>query len=143
MAHVRSFPWINHNNLGTACLPRFRETLKQNRVTPRKIRSHEYDEIRFLQIFITSGHRVRAKRAAMPCNRRRHTESRVRVDIGRPDKTLHQLVGDVIVFGQKLTGNIESNGLRPMLADRVRELLRHQSERGLPIGLHAVDRGLQ
>ncbi|MNR53681.1 hypothetical protein D3C85_1737320 [compost metagenome] len=46
-----------------------------------------------------------------------HAEARIGVDIRRTDEALHQLVGDVVIFGQQLTGDVEGNRVRPMLGD--------------------------
>ncbi len=61
----------------------------------------------------------------MTGDRRRHAEPRVRVDMWGAEPTLRELVGDVVVFGQQLPGEIEGHRIRPMLADHAAEPLGH------------------
>src|SRR5688572_4811240 len=55
----------------------------------------------------------------MASDRRGHAEARVGIDVRRADKTLHQLVGDVVIFGQELAGKVEGDSVLSMLRDDV------------------------
>jgi hypothetical protein len=50
----------------------------------------------------------------MAGDRGRHTEARVGVDVGRAEKAFHQLVGDVVILGEQLAGQIEGDRIRPV-----------------------------
>ena len=50
----------------------------------------------------------------MTRHRRRHAKPGIGVDIAAADEALHQLVGDVVVLGQELAGDIEGDSVRPM-----------------------------
>ena len=62
----------------------------------------------------------------MAGDRRGHAQTRIGVDIGRADEALHQLVGDVIVLGQQLAGEIEGDRIRAVLRDGARESRRRR-----------------
>ncbi|MGY4486543.1 hypothetical protein ACVWWR_005734 [Bradyrhizobium sp. LM3.2] len=55
----------------------------------------------------------------MTGDRGRHAEPRIGIDIGGADKALHQLVGDVIVLGQQLAGEIERDRVGAVARDDV------------------------
>ena len=75
----------------------------------------------------------------MAGHRGRHAEPGVRVDIARTDEALHQLVGDVIVFGEQLAGDIEGDRIRAVLGNRLLEAIGHQIEGLVPGCRPAVD----
>ena len=80
--------------------------------TRRVLRADQHDEIGLLEILVAAGHHVRAEGAAVAGDRRGHAEARVGVDVGRADEALHQLVGDVVVLGQQLAGDVEGDAVR-------------------------------
>ncbi|MGY4446322.1 hypothetical protein ACVWZR_000982 [Bradyrhizobium sp. i1.3.1] len=86
-------------------------------MTPGRIRADEHEEISLVEILVAAGHGVGAEGAAVARDRGRHAEPRIGVDIGRADKALHQLVGDVIVLSQELAREIER--------DRIGAVARH------------------
>ena len=92
------------------------DALVEHRMAPGEVRADQHDEVGELQILVAAGHRVRAEGAAMAGDRRGHAQARIGVDIGRADEALHQLVGDVVVFGQQLARDIEGDGVRAVLA---------------------------
>ena len=47
----------------------------------------------------------------------RHAEARIGVNVGGADETLRQLVNDVIIFCEELTGDVKRNGVRAMFGD--------------------------
>ena len=74
--------------------------LEQDRMAPRRIGADQHQEIGLVDVLVATRHGVGAEAAAMAGDGGGHAEPRIGVDIGRADKAFHQLVGDVIVFGQ-------------------------------------------
>ena len=70
-----------------------------------------------LEVLVAAGHHVGAEGAACGRRPRRHAQPRVGVDVGGADEALHQLVGDVVVLGQQLAGDVEARP-RPARARR-------------------------
>ena len=85
-----------------------------------------------VEILIAAGHGVGAERAAVAGDRRRHAQPRIGVDIGAADESLHQLVGDVIILGQQLPGQIERHRAGTVALDDMREAMRDMVERVAP-----------
>ena len=92
-------------------------------------------EVGLLQILVDARHGVRAEGAAVAGDGRRHAEARIGVDIGRADKTLHQLVGDVIILDQQLARDVEGDAVGPMRCDRLGKARGDAVERLVPAGL--------
>ena len=130
---------INDHQFGATGFPRGQNALVQNRMTPSEVRTGQNNQIGVFKVLIGAGHRVGAKGAFVPCHGRRHTQTRIGIDIGRADETLHQLVGDVIVFAQHLARYIERHRIRPVFRDRFRERLCHMIQRAVPIGVGPVN----
>ncbi len=101
--------------------------LEQDRVAPGEIGADQNQKIGRFQVFIGVRHRVRAEGPDMTGDRRGHAEAGIGVDIGRADEALHQLVGDVIVLGQDLAGDVEGDRVRPLAGDRLGKALRHMA----------------
>ena len=118
------------------------EALEEDRVAPREVRADEDDEVGLLQILVGLGYGVGAEGALVAGDRGGHAEARIGVDVGRADEALHQLVGDVIVLGEDLAGDVEGDGIRAVLADGGAELLGDQIEGVVPIGAGAGDLGV-
>ena len=78
------------------------DALEQNGVTPRGVGPHQNDQIGLLQIGIGVWHSIGAKGAFVASHGRGHAQTGVRIDVRRTDETLHQLVGDIVIFGQQL-----------------------------------------
>ncbi len=123
---------IDDDDLRSALFPRRRKALEQHGMAPREVGPDQHDEIGQLEIFIRAGHRVRAEGAFVAGHRRRHAQARVGIDICRADESFHQLVGDVVVLGQDLTGDIERNGVGPVLSESLSKARRHEVERCVP-----------
>ena len=101
-------------------------------MAPGRIGADQHQKIRLVEIFIAAGHGVGAEGAAVASDRRGHAEPRIGVDIGAADEALHQLVGDVVVFGQQLAGEIERDRARAVARDDVLEAVRDMVERVAP-----------
>ena len=69
----------------------------------------------------------------MAGNRGGHAQARVGIHVRRADESFHQLVGDVIVLGQKLAGEIESNRIAAVARDDALEALRDPVESDRPV----------
>ena len=135
----RRMPRIDHHDLGAAFLPRGDEALIEHRMTPRRVAADQNDEIGCFDIVVAAGHDILAEGANMTGDRRGHAEPRIGVDIGAADKSLHQLVGDVIVLGQKLAGDVERHRVRPMIGYGLRESAGDTVERFVPARIAAAD----
>ena len=122
---------------------RGQNALMQYRVAPSQVGSHQDNQICRFQILISAGNSICAKSAFVPCDRRRHAKSRVRVDIRCADKAFHELVGNVIVLGQQLTRDVESHAVRSVSANAVCKGLRGRANRVFPTGTPASDLGVQ
>ncbi len=69
---------------------------------------------------VVARHGVLAERALVSGDRGRHAQPRVGVDVRAADEALHQLVGDVVILGQQLPGDVERDRVRSVLRDRCR-----------------------
>ena len=69
----------------------------------------------------------------MAGDRRGHAQPRIGVDVGRADEALHQLVGDVIVLGQQLAGEIERDRVGPVALDDAAKAVGDAVERDRPV----------
>ena len=103
---------VDHDDLGAARALVGDHALVQHRMAPGGVGADQNDEIGVVEILIGARHGVGAEGAAMAGDRRRHAQPRIGVDIGRADEALHQLVGDVIILGQQLAGQIETRPSR-------------------------------
>ena len=110
---------IDHDDARAAPLLVGDHALEQNRMTPCRVGAGQHQKIGLVEILVAAGHGIGAEGAAMAGDRRRHAQPRIGIDIGAADKSLHQLVGDVIVFGQQLPGQIERDRVRAVARDDV------------------------
>jgi hypothetical protein len=108
---------VDHNNFRAALLPVPDHALEQYGMAPGGIGPDQDKKLGRIEILIGAGNRVGAERATVTGDRRRHAKSRIRIDIARADEAFHQLVGDVIVLGEKLAGEIEGNGIGAVPCD--------------------------
>src|SRR5690606_16535621 len=95
-----------------------KQPLMQDRMTPGEVGAGQHDQVGKLQILVDAGNDVFAEGALVARNGRGHAEPRIRVDIDRTYKTLHQLVGDVIVLRLQLPWNVEGDPITSVLPDR-------------------------
>ena len=98
-------------------------------MAPRRVGADQHQQVGLVEILIAAGHGVGAERAAVAGDRRRHAQPRIGIDIGAADESLHQLVGDVIILGQQLPGEIERHRTGAVARDDVREAMRDMVER--------------
>src|SRR5690606_17409674 len=75
---------------------RFRNTLEEDRVTPRGVRADEDHQLGEVEILVAKGNEILAERTLVAGHRRGHAQPRVRIDVRRTDESLHQLVRDVV-----------------------------------------------
>jgi hypothetical protein len=113
----------------------------QDRMAPCHIGADQHDEIGLVEVAVDTRHDVGAESAAMAGDRGRHAQPRVGVDIGRAEKALHQLVGDVIVLGE-LAGQIERDRLRPVAIENRAQTIGDLGQRRVPIGARERAAGL-
>ena len=102
-------------------------------MAPSRVGTDQHDQIGRVEILIAARHRVRPECTPMTGNGRRHAEPRVGIDVGRAEKAFHQFVGDVIVLGQQLPGEIERDRLGPVAFDDAVEPAGHAAERTRPV----------
>ena len=123
---------IDHHNPRAARAFVGNHALIQHRMAPGGVGSDKNNKISEIEILVSARYRIGAESAAMPRHRGRHTQSRIRVDIGRSDETLHDLVRDVVVLRQQLSGKIEGDRIWTVPRDCAGESIGHPSKRAIP-----------
>ena len=128
---------IDHHHARAALLLVGEHALEQHRMAPGGVGADQHQEIGLVEILVAAGHGVGAEGAAMAGDRGGHAQPRIGVDIGAADKSLHQLVGDVIILGQQLAGQIERDRAGTVARDDVlqadaRHGRAHRSRRRAP-----------
>lgn len=108
------------------------DALEQDRVAPRGVGADQHDQVGRFQVVVADRHQVFAEGALVPGHGRRHAQPRVGVDVGAADEALHQLVGEVVVLGQQLAGDVERDGVRAVFVDDAAKTLRDGIERRVP-----------
>ncbi len=63
--------------------------------------------------------------------------------MGRSDEALDQFVGDIIILGQKLTGDVKGHRFRTMFFNGVAQAICGFGNGGFPANLFAVDFGFK
>ena len=117
----------------------FFDPLPDDRMTPCGVRSDQQDQIGCIKIVIAARHDIFAKSAAMGGDCAGHAQAAVGVDIGAADKAFHQLVGDIIVLGQQLAGDVECDAIGAMFTHGIGKALRDQIESLAPLRLLAAN----
>ena len=135
----RGMARIDGNDFRAALLARGDKPLIKHRVAPGRVAADQNDEIGGLDIVVATRNDIFAERPDVPRHRRGHTESGIGVDITAADKTLHQLVGDVIILGQELSGDVERGRVRTVLGDSPAETGGNAVERFVPARIAADD----
>ena len=128
----RRAPRVDHDDFGAARPLVGDHALIQHGMAPSRIGADENDEIGEIEVGIGAGHGIGAEGTAVAGDRRRHAQPRIGVDIAGADEALHQLVGDVIVLGQQLAGEIEGNRIGTVFCNGPGEAIGHSAERGIP-----------
>ena len=123
---------IDHHDARAALLLVGEHALEQYRMAPRRVGADQHQQIGLVEILVTARHGVGAERAAMAGDRGGHAQPRIGIDIGAADESLHQFVGDVVILGQHLAGQIERDRARAVARDDVRKAMRHMVERVAP-----------
>ena len=119
---------IDGDDLRAALLARRHQALIEDGMAPGHVAADLDDEIGFFQILIAAWHHILAEGAHMARHRGGHAKPRVGVDIARADEALHQLVGDIIVLGEELAGDIERDRIRPVRVADAGELVGDEIE---------------
>ena len=123
---------IDHDDAGAALLLVGEHALVQHRMAPGRIGADQHQQVGLVEILVAAGHGIGAERAAVARDRRGHAEPRIGIDIGAADESLHQLVGDVVILGQQLAGEIERHRAGAIARDDVLEPVRDMVERIAP-----------
>jgi hypothetical protein len=108
---------IDDDDFGAAPASRRHHALVEYRMAPGGVGAHQHDQVGLVEIRIDTWHHVGPETAAMAGDGRRHAQARIGIHIGGAQKALHELVGDVVVLGEELAGEIEGDGVRPMAID--------------------------
>jgi hypothetical protein len=119
------------------------DALVNDGMAPGGVRADQDDQGRQFQVLVIAGHRIAAEGALMAGDAGGHAQARVGVDVGRTDKALHELVGDVIIFREQLAGNIKRHAVGAVLADCAGEAVRHGIQRRVPVASFPPDFGMQ
>ena len=130
---------VDDDELGAAYGPGRLHALEQHWVAPGEVAADEDNEVGLLEILVDAGDDVGAERADMAGDGGRHAKAGIRVDVGRAEEALHQLVGDVVILGKTLAGNIEGHAIRAVLGDGRAECVGDAAERVIPTDAFAVD----
>ena len=100
-------------------------------MTPSGVRPDQDEKIGVIEVLVGARDGIGAKGADVAGNRGGHAQTRIRVHVRRADETFHQLVGDVIVLGQELAGEIEGKRIGPVpLADALEAVATRSSASG-------------
>ena len=116
-----------------------RQTLVQHGMTPGGVAADEHDEIGEIDVVVASRDDVLAEGADMARHRRGHAEPRIGIDVAAAYEALHQFVGDVIILGKELAGDVERHSIGPIFRDRAGKAGGDAVERLVPAHRSAVD----
>ena len=134
---------IDVDDAHAALGPRHLDALVEDRVAPGRVGADEHHQIGKLQVVVALRHDVGAEGAAVAGHGGGHAQARVGVDVRRADEALGQLVGDVIVLGQQLAGEIEGDRLGTMPFGRARDAGCDMVDRLVPSCAPATDLWMQ
>ncbi len=135
---------IDHDDLEVgASFLGFYDALEQHGMAPSGVRAHQHDEIREFDVLIGYRHDVLAEGALVRGHGGGHAQARISVDVGRADIALHQLVRDVVVFGEELSGDVKGDRVGAVLGDDASKAIGHVPERGGPVGVMAEHAGVE
>ncbi len=127
-----SAPRVEHDDLraprGTGRL----EALVEHGMAPGRVAPHEHGEVGCLPILVGARHHVFSEGADVPGDGGRHAQAGVRVYVAAADEALHQLIGDVVVLGEELAGDVEGHAVRPVPGDGLLEAAGDEVERLIP-----------
>ncbi len=85
---------------------RINKSLINDGVAPGEVGAGYHHQIGLFNIFIATGHHIGTKCAFVPGDRRRHAQTRIGINVGRAQIALREFVGDVVILGQHLSGDI-------------------------------------
>ena len=111
---------VDHDDAGAALRLGADKALVEDGMAPCEVAADQHDQIGKLQILVIAGNHVAAEGAAVAGDAGRHAQAGIGVDIGAADEAFHQLVGDVVVFGQQLAGDVEGDRIRAVLGRSLR-----------------------
>ncbi len=126
---------VDYDNFRAALFARGLDPLPDHRVTPCGVGPHQQDQVRLVEVVVGAGNHILAERAIVRGDSARHAKAAVGVDIAAADEAFHQLVGDVIVLGEKLARNVEGHAVRPVLGNALAHFRSGEIERLVPCRL--------
>ena len=131
-------PRIDVDHAHAALGPRRLDALIEDGMAPGGIGAGQHDEISQFEVVVALRHHVGAEGAAVARHRRCHAQARVGIDVRSADEAFRELVGDVVVLGQELAGQIEGDGLGSMLRSDGGKTRGHMIQRGRPARARAA-----
>ena len=108
---------IDDDDFGPPRLARRLDPLPDHRMAPGGVRADQHDQVGLVEVAVGAGDHVLAEGAIVRGDGAGHAQPRIGVDIGRADEALHQLVGDVVVLGEQLAGDVEGDAVGPVFGD--------------------------
>ena len=112
-------------------------------MAPCGVGANQNDEVRLADILIVVRHCIAAERAFVPRHGRSHAQARIRIDIGAADVAFHELVGDVIVFREELTRDVERHRIRATFINEPGENRRDFRQGFVPAGAPSANLRVQ
>jgi hypothetical protein len=116
---------------------RFFQTAEQHRVCVGHVAAGDQQAVGLLDVLVGAGRGVGTQAALVADHRRGHAQSRVGIQVVGADQGAGQFVEGVVVLGQQLAGDIESDAVRPVLADGLGENVGRVLQRAVPVGATA------
>ena len=104
----------------------------EDRVHLRHVRAPEHEYVGRLDVVVAAHRLVHAESPHEAADRGRHAVARVRVDVVRAEACLEELGRRVALPYRPLSGAEHADPARPLLAQRLLELLLHHVEGGFP-----------
>ena len=109
--HVGFDPRAQHHKPRAARRARILHPLQQQRMRQQRRHVGDQDQVGAVDILQRGGHHIFAIGGALHAA---YHAAPGGMDVSRPQKALHQLVGDIIILGQQAAANMQRHAARPM-----------------------------
>ncbi len=123
---------VDHHQPGAAPGAGCPDALHQHRLAPRQVRAGQHDQVSLFQVGVIHRHHILAEGPQVPRHGRGHAQPRIGVDVGGADEAFGQLVGNVVVLGQQLAGDIQRHRVRPVAGNAGRQAGGHLAQGFVP-----------
>ena len=101
-------------------------------MTPGGIRAGDQKHVADVDVVVRDRYRVFAEGLGVRRDRRRHTQSGIRIDVCGAEKTFREFVYEIVFFGQQLTRYVKSDRVRSVAFDQTRKNRRRAAHRLIP-----------